>query len=274
MNAFPSVDMGGSIILTTVKYAKLCGIPEEKWIFPMGGAQFVDVNSVCERKSLAESPGIRNAARMALRQANLDVSDIDLFDIYSCFPSAVQIAMKEIGIPEDDPRPLTVTGGLPYFGGPGNNYTMHSIVSMVDRIRENPSLKGLVTANGMYITKHAVGIYGKSRPHISWTAQFANFHVIQQSILDTRLPSLVKEGKGPFKVEAFMISFNKENKPLYGVALGTLVETGRRALANFVVSSPEQFETFTKTEMVGKIGMCSFDEKKGKNRVAFDKSQL
>ena len=81
------------------------------------------------RRNVAESPAVRESARIALHQAGLFVSDLEHFDIYSCFPSAVQIAMKEIGIKDDDPRPLTVTGGLPFFGGPGNNYSMHAIVS-------------------------------------------------------------------------------------------------------------------------------------------------
>ena len=78
---------------------------------------------------MAESPAVRESARIAFHQAGLSIAEIEHLDIYSCFPSAVQIALKEIGIKENDPRPLTVTGGLPFFGGPMNNYSMHAIVS-------------------------------------------------------------------------------------------------------------------------------------------------
>ena len=60
-------------------------------------------------------------AQETFHMADCTISEIDAFDIYSCFPSAIQIACDEIGLDIDDPRNLTVTGGLPYFGGPGNN---------------------------------------------------------------------------------------------------------------------------------------------------------
>jgi hypothetical protein len=36
------------------------------------------------------------------------------------------------GRARDDTRPLTVTGGLPWFGGPGNNYSTHAIATMME----------------------------------------------------------------------------------------------------------------------------------------------
>ena len=65
------------------------------------------------------------------------LDDIGALDLYSCFPSAVQIACDEMGIDPDDKRGLTVTGGLPYFGGPGNNYVTHSIAEMMNTVRSN-----------------------------------------------------------------------------------------------------------------------------------------
>ena len=79
--------------------------------------------------------------------------------IYSCFPSAVEIACNEMEISLDDSRGLSITGGLPYFGGPGNNYVTHSIAEMMDKLRSKPGSKGLITANGNYITKQSAGIY-------------------------------------------------------------------------------------------------------------------
>ncbi len=73
----------------------------------------------------------------------------------------MQIACRELGIdPFGDARPLTVTGGLTFAGGPGNNYVTHSIATLVERLREDPDALGLATAVGWYLTKHAVGIYG------------------------------------------------------------------------------------------------------------------
>ena len=102
------------------------------------------------------------AGRRALELCSLTPADVDHVDVYSCFPSAVQIGAREIGL--DLNRPLTVTGGLTFAGGPLNNYVMHSIARMAELLRENSNAKGLITANGGYLTKHAFGVYSATPP--------------------------------------------------------------------------------------------------------------
>ncbi len=128
-------------------------------MFLHGCADGTDTWVVSEREKLDASPAIRGCARIALDMAGKKVADVDAFDLYSCFPSAVEVAMTEIGIPENDPRPISVTGGLPFFGGPGNNYVTHSIAEMMNVVRAKPGSFGMVTANGNYLTKHSAGLY-------------------------------------------------------------------------------------------------------------------
>ena len=104
------------------------------------------------------------ACNEALKMANCAINDIDFLDIYSCFPSAIKIACDEMNIDINTNKNLTVTGGLPYFGGPGNNYVTHSISEIMHKVRNNIGAKGLVTANGNYITKQSVGIYSSEQP--------------------------------------------------------------------------------------------------------------
>ncbi|MFB2351399.1 hypothetical protein, partial [Priestia megaterium] len=85
--------------------------------------------------------------------AGVSLAEIGHFDLYSCFPVAVEIGAEELGLALDDHRGLTVTGGLPYAGGPGNNYAMHSIAVMMRRLRSAREDYGLVTANGWFLTK-------------------------------------------------------------------------------------------------------------------------
>ncbi|NLG48053.1 enoyl-CoA hydratase-related protein, partial [Gordonia sp. (in: high G+C Gram-positive bacteria)] len=66
----------------------------------------------------------------------------------------------------DDPRGLSATGGLPYFGGPGNNYSMHGIAEIVARARRTPGSFGLVAANGGLLSKYSVGVY--STEPVAW----------------------------------------------------------------------------------------------------------
>src|SRR5207244_6219152 len=118
-----------------------------------------------ERAELASSPAVRAAGAAALEHAGLSIDDVAYVDLYSCFPSAVQISAGELGLPADDAsRPLTVTGGLTFAGGPGNNYSGHAIATLVGRLRGDPQACGLATAVGWYLTKHALGIYSGRPP--------------------------------------------------------------------------------------------------------------
>src|SRR4030095_11640717 len=116
---------------------------------------------------LAESPAIGIAGAAALEAAGLGMDDIARFDLYSCFPAAVELAMKAYGLggPEaGDDRALTLTGGLGFAGGPGNNYSTHAIAMAVDACRQDPGSLSLVTALGWYATKHSVGVYSTVPP--------------------------------------------------------------------------------------------------------------
>ncbi|OMC36952.1 acetyl-CoA acetyltransferase [Mycobacterium sp. GA-1841] len=165
MNSNNMVDQGAVLILTTVEKATSLQIPSESWVFPYAGTDSHDTYAIGERAELHRSPAIRIAGRRVLELAGVNVDDVEFVDVYSCFPSAVQVAAAEIGLPLDDPsRPLTVTGGLTFAGGPWNNYVSHSIATMAERLVANPGTRGLITANGGYLTKHSFGVYGTEPP--------------------------------------------------------------------------------------------------------------
>src|SRR4029453_7136367 len=162
MNAIMTVDQAAALLMTDADTARALGIPEHKWVYVRGCGDAVDHWFVSDRVDFWSFPASPLASPRARAQAQLDADRLDYFDLYSCFPSAVQIAADMLGIAVDDPRPLTVTGGLPYQGGPGNNYSTHAVACMVERLRANADASGIVTGVGWYLTKHAVGVY--SRP--------------------------------------------------------------------------------------------------------------
>ena len=129
-------------------------VAESKRVYVHGCSILNDIWNVTERPDFHSSPAIKTCVNQSLDQAEISLSDIKHFDLYSCFPSAVQIAKRELEIPEEK-KDLTVTGGLPYFGGPGNSYTMFSTTEMVRQLRKKPQTYGLLTANSWFITKHA-----------------------------------------------------------------------------------------------------------------------
>jgi acetyl-CoA C-acetyltransferase len=96
------------------------------------------------------------------------VGDIDLIDIYSCFACAVAATAEYLDLPVDGSRALTLTGGLPYFGGAGNNYSMHSLAEAVAQLRDGRGSCALVTSVGGILSKHAAGIYSREPSALNW----------------------------------------------------------------------------------------------------------
>jgi acetyl-CoA C-acetyltransferase len=182
--------------------------------------------------------------------AGMTIDDIAHFDIYSCFPSAVQISRDMLGIAADDSRPLTVTGGLPYFGGPGNNYVTHSIASMVDVLRTDRGSLGMVTANGWYVTKHSAGIYSTDPPRGDWVHTDPK---IDQAVVEAEPhPRVIEEPSGAANVETYTVLFDRDGAPERGIVIGRTAPGGR-FIANTL---PERriLEPMTRHEMVGASG--------------------
>ena len=164
MTAFLNVDQAAAVVVCSLAAARAAGVADRA-VFVWSGADCHDVWEPAARPDLAVSPAIAAAAGSCLAGSGAGVDDVHAFDLYSCFPAAVEAAAGAIGLALDDPRGLTVTGGLPYFGGPGNNYSTHAIATMADRLRDRGGTAlGLVGALGWYTTKHSYGLYGASPP--------------------------------------------------------------------------------------------------------------
>ncbi|MCB1691955.1 MAG: acetyl-CoA acetyltransferase [Pseudomonadales bacterium] len=223
MNSNNAVDMAAALVMCSVAKARELGIDEEKWIYPWAGTDAHDHFMVSDRDNLHTSPAIRIAGRRVLELAGRSVDDLDFIDVYSCFPSAVQVAMNEMALPEG--RPLTVTGGLTFGGGPLNNYVMHSIARTVELLRASRSSVGLVTANGGYLTKHAFGVYAGEPPARPF--QHAN---VQEEVDATPSRHSVIDHDGEVTIESYTVMYGGES-PAIGHA-ACLLPDGRRTWAN------------------------------------------
>jgi acetyl-CoA C-acetyltransferase len=248
------VDQAATIIVTSEKIAESLNIDKKKWIYIMGGATLRNIGEIYQRPQLYDSPAIRKGYPLALEQAGLKLSDIDKFDLYSCFPSIVEIMMNELGIKEDDPRDLTLTGGLPFFGTPLSNYSLHAIINTVESIRADPALKVMIIANGGFNTKQSIGIYGTEPPMIQWGVR--DDSKVQESILNEILPEPVEEAYGKLTVVGYSFHYDRSGQPKRGIVIGNL-ENGRRTLA-FVIQ-PELLLTLETQEIVGKTCRVQYD---------------
>ncbi len=228
LNARDAVNQGAALIVTSVGRARELQIDPGKLIYLHGCGEASD-KLISQRKNLYSSPGIRISASKALEMAGKAVADMSHFDLYSCFPSAVEIACDELGIAHDDPRGLTVIGGLPFFGGPGNNYSMHAITSMVERLRACVREFGLVTANGGWLSKHACGIYSAQPTLGLWRRENpANY---QRQIDKLPVPAFTEIAEGAASIETYTVVFGRSG-PERAIVVGRLRADDRRFIAN------------------------------------------
>lgn len=264
LNSCPA-DQAAALIMTCPETATQLGIPESKWAYLHGGQDANDEWFVGHRPDLADSPAIRHMVNDALEQSSRTLDDIHFFDLYSCFPVMPRLACHVLNIPDDDPRPLTVTGGLSYFGGAGNNYTLHAIAETVNRCRAHPDQLGLVTGNGYYSTKHSAGIYGAQVPTTVW----------QRTDPDTfqeRLPlpdplEVELNPSGPITVDAYTVIFGSNGMPERGVICGRTPHN-KRVWANTPPGDTEVLKAMMREEWCGKRGEI-VERVKGINIVRF-----
>lgn len=222
MNANMTVDQAAAVLMCSAATATALGVPRDRWVFPWSGADGSDTKEFSRRDRLDRSGAVRRTGQLALDLAGVTIGDIAHFDLYSCFPSMPQIACRELGIPTAG-VPLTTTGGLAFFGGPVNNYSLHGIAAMAERLRAHPGELGLVLANGGYVTKESVGIYGTEPPATPFSVGATHHDPHRHASREVD-----EAPEGPATVEAYTVEHDA-GVPVRAL-LSALRPDGRRAL--------------------------------------------
>jgi len=252
MVARDQANQGAAVILTSVGRARELGVPQDRWVYLHGGADARDRLPLA-RQDLSRGPAAVMAAKRALETAGTPLDRIDIFDFYSCFPIAVFNLRDGMGMAESDPRQLTVTGGLPYFGGAGNNYSMHAIASMVRALRARPGGFGLVSANGGFLSKTSVGVYS------TMPAQWRGYDsVALQAEVDGWDAPALAPGVGTGVVETYTIEY--AGKTPVGVVIGRL-DNGARFISTTFEGDPTVAEAMIARDPLGARLTVSLDDK-------------
>jgi acetyl-CoA C-acetyltransferase len=242
LNSNNDVDMAAAVIMCSVEAARRLGVPEDRWVFPHAGTDCHEHNYVSHRDSFTRTPAVEIGGRLALELAGIDVDDVAVIDLYSCFPAAVQLGAQSLGI--DLGRQWSRTGGLTFAGGPWNNYVMHAIASVVTDLREAPGEFGLVWANGGYATKHAFGVYSTTP-----TPTFRHDHPQARiDALPRRELALPADAAGPATIEAYTVMFSRDAQPEQAIA-SCLLDDGRRAWG--MSNDPDATTAMCEGEWVG-----------------------
>ena len=238
------VDQAAAVVMMSAAAADAAGVPADKRVYLHGCADTHEPILVSARSDYARSPSIRVGAAHALAMAGVGVGDLNAIDLYSCFPVAVAIAAAEIGLAADDPRGLTLTGGLPYFGGAGNNYTMHAIAEAAARARATPGSFGFVFANGGYLTKSSFGVYATTPTLGPWHR--ADPATYQREVDAVPSPAFTRSPAGAATVEALTVVHDR-GEPALAVVIGRLSDGTR-----FLAQSSDRLVELAQGGMIGR----------------------
>ncbi|MBB2947752.1 acetyl-CoA C-acetyltransferase [Actinoplanes lutulentus] len=219
------VNQGAAIVLMSVAAATRLGVPSERWVYLAGHADLRE-RDLMDRADLSASPASVMAARHALEVAGIGFDSLEFVDLYSCYPIPVFTIADAFGLTADDRRGLTVTGGLPFFGGAGNNYSMHAIASVVSLVRGQPGSCGFVGANGGVMSKYSAGVY--TAAPTPWRAD--DSAALQAEIDAWAAPEQAFVADGWAVVETYTVKHGRDGSRT-GVVIGRLEADDRRFIA-------------------------------------------
>ncbi|AKK29236.1 acetyl-CoA acetyltransferase [Mycobacterium sp. EPa45] len=219
-----TVNQGAAAIVMSVAAARKLGVPEEKWVFLHGHADQRE-QDLLDREDVSVSYSSKQAVAEALRVAGIGIDDVATFDLYSCFPFPVFAVCDDFGLAADDPRGLTLTGGLPYFGGPGNSYSLHGIAETVAAMRDKPGAFGLVGANGGVMSKYSVGVY--STTPTDWAPDRSA--ELQADIAALPKVPVTRNANGTGVIETYSVRYDWPERT--GIIIGRLDADGSRFMA-------------------------------------------
>jgi acetyl-CoA C-acetyltransferase len=222
------VDLGAGFIMCSMGTARDSGVPTDRMVFLLSGSDANDHWYLTHRMDLHSSPAIRMAAKRAFDLAGTSADEIQHVDLYSCFPCAVQVGAAEIGMSLTDPsRPLTLTGGLSFAGGPGNNYGSHSIAAVSDALRSQGGT-GLVTGLGWYQTKHSIGVWSADPGDQPFRFESAQSEV---DALPQRAPAADGTEGTDGEIETYTVVYGRDPEPELGI-VAILTPDGARVWGN------------------------------------------
>jgi acetyl-CoA C-acetyltransferase len=237
-----NVDQAAGLILCSLEAARAAGVSEDRMVFPHAVAESNHMQPLSERRVLPESPGFRHAGRRALEHVGIGIDQVEHLELYSCFPSAVRLQARELGV--DPARSPTVTGGMTFAGGPLNNFVLQAWARMAEVLRESPGSFGMVNAVSGLMTKQGVTLWSTRPPERGFVA----IDVSDEVRRDTEIIEVVADVKGGATVAGYTVRYDGDT-PSQAVVYCDL-EDGRRALV--VSPDPALAAAMTNEEFCGR----------------------
>ena len=259
MNAIMDVDQGAALLILSEKLAREMGLFDSCAVV-LGGAGAEDAWYLSERRMYSQSVTMNAAVRAAFDHAAVNTSDLDAFDLYSCFPSAIEFGCSAAGLSTDDPRPLTLTGGLAYAGGPGNAYVLCALAAGLRSMRSGEARRILVTGVGMACAKLTATVLSRSDS----IPEDASGKTQRRVGVDVRAARTVQNPKGDASVETWTIEYNRDGS-VGNVIYILSLEDGRRTVANAAGDPDPTARDLLEHQPIGRRGTVQHDPESGVN---------
>ena len=261
MNAIMNVDQAAAVLVMSEERADALGISQDKRVYLIGSGEAYEKWFVSDRVNYHSAPGLKVALDNAFDEAGVSKGQIDIWDLYNCFPIAALLAKDALGLCASTVP--TITGGLPYFGGAGNNYSLHSICTMVEGIRKAPHKKGLVHSLSWYMSKYAVGIYSGVRPD---KFERRNTDEYARNV-DEQFPNVpvLERANGVFEIETYTVSMTRDGRPESAV----IIARNERHQRLFAYNNQDMalLISMTTSEPIGKKARVQFDDVTAMNQI-------
>lgn len=245
MVAMLEVDIAAALIIMSEGRANQLGISQEKRVYPWTGCYAQDPVYIAVRDKLWKSDAMKAAATATLEAANISIDEVKYIDLYSCFASAINYSCDALGIDEVSGERVTITGGLPYAGGPASSYMYTSMNKLVERLRQDPGSYGMSSGVGMMMSNHAFGLYSTQPPegiiHADQKLIQSQLNAIPQKRIDTHY-------EGAVTLAAYTVMHDRTGEISFGSAICDL-PNGARAYAR--IFDKDLLREAEQSEMVG-----------------------
>jgi len=209
------VDLAGALVIASHEAADRLGVPADRRVYLRGWCYATDPVYVAEHDPTFGSPAMAAASSEAFRVAGCGIDDVAHLDLYSCFPSSVAFAQDALGLSVGDARGVTVTGGLPFFGGAGSDYVTHSIATMVEVLRNaDAAAIGLCSGVGMHMTKHVYGVYSTAPPS---AAPRPDEQAVQKQLDERPIKTIADTYSGVATVATYTVLHSRDGSADWGL---------------------------------------------------------
>ena len=153
-----NVDQAAAILVCSLDAAIRLGVEPEKIVFPLVALESSFMLPLSKRRDIHRWPGMEVLGQAAAAHLGHALAEIELVEIYSCFPAAVRVQQRALGLPLDGVP--TITGGESFAGGPWNNFVLQTTAAMIERLRMQRNAKGLVSTVSGLLNKPGLAVYG------------------------------------------------------------------------------------------------------------------